>query len=102
MESFDFFFMNKKIKNVYYCINKLNADDYKYFVIEVVLILSKLNKKISDGFESTEWDNLLNYIKKNQKLLNVFKKITTKETDGFISCGIDSPDTEDSYYYFEL
>ena len=100
--------MNKKIKNIHYCINKLNADDYKYFVIEVVLILSKLNKNLGDGFDATEWNTLLLDIKKNIKLLNIFNKITAKEIPGTISCGIDiinSPDnidTIDSYYYFKL
>ena len=101
----EFYFMNKKIKNIHYCINKLNADEYKYFVIEIVLILSKLNKNIGDGFDATEWNTLLLDIKKNMKLLNIFNKISIKEIPATISCGIDvinSPDTIDSYYYFEL
>ena len=96
----DYYFTNKKVKKTEYVVNLLQQEDYTYFVIEITVILSKLNKKINDFLNEAEWNTVSSEINKIEKLQSIFTKTHKNVTTQYVSCEINSPETEDSYYFF--
>ena len=96
----DYYFTNKKVKKTEYVVNLLQQEDYTYFVIEITVILSKLNKKINDFLNEAEWNTISSEINKIEKLQSIFTKTRKNVTTQYVSCEINSPETEDSYYFF--
>ena len=67
----DYYFTNKKVKKTEYVVNLLQQEDYTYFVIEITVILSKLNKKINDFLNEAEWNTVSSEINKIEKLQSI-------------------------------
>lgn len=97
----DFYFTNQKVKKVGYSLKLLNPAEYRYFLIELTVILSKMKKNINNNFNITEWGVIINEIKTNQTLLLIFDKLVIIDSYDYVSCEVYSETITEEYYYFE-
>jgi hypothetical protein len=97
----DFYFTNQKIKKVGYSLKLLSPAEYRYFLIELTVILSKMKKLPKDNFNTSECGLIINEIKSNETLLHIFDKLVIIDSYDNISCEVYSETITDEYYYFE-
>ena len=97
----DFYFTNKKIKKVIVPLKSLNDDDYRYFLIEMVIILIRIKKNLTDIFTESEWEVLLTEIKKIDRLLLLFNNLQKIEVEEFVSCDPFEPESKEIRYSFD-
>jgi hypothetical protein len=99
----DFYFTNNKIKKICYSIDHLeSSNEIRLFIIELAVILSKMNKKIKDLLTPQEMEKIKIEIKKVSGLEEIFNKLKTIVSYDFISCNLKEISNEELlYYYFE-
>lgn len=97
----DFYFTNQKVKKKGYSLHFLDPEEYRYFLIELTVIFSKINKTPTQLVKQSEWDYVVSEIKKNEILDSIFNKLKVLESSDFISCEVFSDTLTGTYYYFE-
>ena len=97
----DFYFTNQKVKKRCYSLHFLSSEEYRYFLIELTVIFSKIKKTPGQLIKQSEWDYVVSEIKKNEILESIFNNLKVLESSDFISCEIYSEPITDTYYYFE-
>lgn len=97
----DFYFTNQKVKKVGYSMRLLSPAEYRYFLIELTVILSKMKKVPKNNFNISEWGLIINEIKSNETLVPIFDKLVIIDSYDYVSCEVYSETITEEYYYFE-